>query len=114
MTKVILLISGGSIRLHIEVSRCCAVRLTGIKMAITKSPKNHEKDSDSKSVSNDDSKNDGDLEERILIPSSEGDSGLFSWRKLWLFTGPGWLSKYCKVANSSTSWLVADPKWSKI
>ena len=67
-------------------------------MAITKSPKNygstenHEIDSDSKSVSNDDSKNDGDLEERILIPSSEGESGLFSWRKLWLFTGPGWLS----------------------
>ena len=72
-------------------------------MAITKSLKNHEKDSDSKSVSNDDSKDDSNLEERILIPSSEGESGLFSWRKLWLFTGPGWLSKYHKFTNSSTS-----------
>ena len=87
-------------------------------MAITKSPKNygstknHEKDSDSKSVSNDDSKNDGDLEERILIPSSEGESGLFSWRKLWLFTGPGWLSKYYKITNSSTYLLVAHSKGS--
>ena len=74
-------------------------------MAITKSPKNygsmknHEKDSDSKSVSNDDSKNDGDLEERILIPSSEGESGLFSWRKLWLFTGPGWLSNHLYLVH---------------
>ena len=73
-------------------------------MAITKSPKNygstinHEKDSDSKSVSNDDSKNDGDLEERILILSSEGDSRLFSWKKLWLFTGPGWLSNHLYLA----------------
>ena len=72
-------------------------------MAFTKSPKNygstknHEKDSDSKSVSNDDSKNDGDLEERILIPNSEGDSGLFSWKKLWLFTGPGWLSNHLNI-----------------
>ena len=87
-------------------------------MAITKSPKNygstenHEIDSDSKSVSNDDSKNDGDLEERILIPSSEGDSGLFSWRKLWLFTGPGWLSKYRKITNSSKYLLVAHSKGS--
>jgi hypothetical protein len=75
-------------------------------MAITKSPKNygstknHEKDSDSKSVSNDDSKNDGDLEERILIPSSEDDSGLFSWKKLWLFTGPGWLSNQFYLARA--------------
>ena len=71
-------------------------------MAIKKSPKNygstinHEKDSDSKSVSNDDSKNDGNLEERILILSSEGDSRLFSWKKLWIFTGPGWLINILK------------------
>ena len=32
------------------------------------------------------------LEERIDIPKPDGT--LFSWRKLWLFTGPGWLSKY--------------------
>ena len=32
------------------------------------------------------------LEERIDVP--EPDGTLFSWRKLWLFTGPGWLSKY--------------------
>ena len=68
-------------------------------MAITKSLKNHEKDSDSKSVSNDDSKDDSNLEERILIPSSEGESGLFSWRKLWLFTGPGWLSNHLSLAH---------------
>ena len=36
------------------------------------------------------------LEERIDIPSLEGmDNGsIFSWRKLWLFTGPGWLSMF--------------------
>ena len=32
------------------------------------------------------------LEERIDVP--EPDGSWFSWRKLWLFTGPGWLSKY--------------------
>ena len=32
------------------------------------------------------------LEERIVIPYQETESS-FSWRKLWLFTGPGWLSK---------------------
>ena len=31
------------------------------------------------------------LEERIDVP--EPDGNWFSWRKLWLFTGPGWLSK---------------------
>ena len=31
------------------------------------------------------------LEERIDVP--EPDGRWFSWRKLWLFTGPGWLSK---------------------
>ena len=31
------------------------------------------------------------LEERIDVP--EPDGSWFSWRKLWLFTGPGWLSK---------------------
>ena len=34
------------------------------------------------------------LEERIDIPKSLQNEGLFSWRKLWLFTGPGWLSKF--------------------
>lgn len=33
------------------------------------------------------------LEERIQIPFNQEDGGIFSWRKLWLFTGPGWLSK---------------------
>ena len=33
------------------------------------------------------------LEERIVIPYQETESS-FSWRKLWLFTGPGWLSKF--------------------
>jgi hypothetical protein len=33
------------------------------------------------------------LEERILIPDTSDYDGIFSWRKLWLFTGPGWLSK---------------------
>ena len=32
------------------------------------------------------------LEERIDVP--EPDGTWFSWRKLWIFTGPGWLSKY--------------------
>ena len=31
------------------------------------------------------------LEERIDVP--EPDGNWFSWIKLWLFTGPGWLSK---------------------
>ena len=31
------------------------------------------------------------LEERIDVP--EPDGRWFSWRKLWMFTGPGWLSK---------------------
>lgn len=34
------------------------------------------------------------LEERIQIPISDENEGIFSWRKLWLFTGPGWLSKH--------------------
>ena len=33
------------------------------------------------------------LEERIVIPYEESESK-FSWRKLWMFTGPGWLSKF--------------------
>ena len=33
------------------------------------------------------------LEERIVIPYEESESR-FSWRKLWMFTGPGWLSKF--------------------
>ena len=34
------------------------------------------------------------LEERIDIPEKwDSYEGFFSWRKLWLFTGPGWLSK---------------------
>ncbi len=37
-------------------------------------------------------KDDTYLEERILIPDSGESEGIFSWRKLWLFTGPGWLS----------------------
>ena len=37
------------------------------------------------------------LEERILIPKEEDQNSLFSWRKLWLFTGPGWLSKYLLI-----------------
>ena len=32
------------------------------------------------------------LEERIEIPSPIDSGGIFSWRKLWLFAGPGWLS----------------------
>ena len=33
------------------------------------------------------------LEERINIPEKwESYEGFFSWRKLWLYTGPGWLS----------------------
>ena len=46
------------------------------------------------------------LEERILIPKEEDQNSLFSWRKLWLFTGPGWLSKYllnCFLAQIATS-----------
>ena len=63
-------------------------------MAISKSVKDHKRKSVSGSESTADFRNDVDLEERILIPSNEGENKLFSWRKLWLFTGPGWLSKY--------------------
>ena len=36
------------------------------------------------------------LEERIVIPYEESESR-FSWRKLWMFTGPGWLSKFLNI-----------------
>ena len=42
------------------------------------------------------------LEERILIPKEEDQKSLFSWRKLWLFTGPGWLSKYLIVFRADS------------
>ena len=42
------------------------------------------------------------LEERILIPKEEDQNSLFSWRKLWLFTGPGWLSKYLIVFSADS------------
>ena len=32
------------------------------------------------------------LEERILIPDDDYE-GCFNFRKFWLFTGPGWLSR---------------------
>ena len=52
--------------------------------------KNGTKDSKAKSNKVED---DIYLEERIVIPYQETESS-FSWRKLWLFTGPGWLSKF--------------------
>ena len=45
----------------------------------------------SKEKKQDDQNSDTYLEERITIPY-QGESG-FSFRKLWLYTGPGWLSK---------------------
>ena len=36
-----------------------------------------------------------ELEERIDIPEEwDRYEGIFSFRKLWLFTGPGWLSMF--------------------
>ena len=35
--------------------------------------------------------------ERIDIPDQGIDTGCFSLRKLWLYTGPGWLSKLCYI-----------------
>ena len=48
-----------------------------------------------KKVEEDDYNDDIYLEERLDVP--EPDGTLFSWRKLWLFTGPGWLSKQLYV-----------------
>ena len=50
------------------------------------------KDADTDMVEEEDTQSDDIyLEERINVP--EPDGTWFSWRKLWLFTGPGWLSK---------------------
>ena len=50
------------------------------------------KDADTDMVEEEDTQSDDIyLEERINVP--EPDGAWFSWRKLWLFTGPGWLSK---------------------
>ena len=46
------------------------------------------------------------LEERIVIPYEESESS-FSWRKLWMFTGPGWLSKFGSSYNSFFSNCIA-------
>ena len=40
--------------------------------------------------------------ERIDIPDQGIDTGCFSLRKLWLYTGPGWLSKIiCYITTIS-------------
>ena len=47
-----------------------------------------------KSIGNNLKNEDIYLEERIVIPGKWDEfEGMFSWKKLWLFTGPGWLSK---------------------
>ena len=36
-----------------------------------------------------------ELDEQIVIPEEwDNYEGIFSFRKLWLFTGPGWLSMF--------------------
>ena len=64
----------------------CLPHLTRFKMTIAKSPQKDKKKTEAK--------DEVYLEERIVIPDDGGDAGLFSWKKLWLFSGPGWLSNF--------------------
>ena len=49
------------------------------------------------------------LEERIVIPDDDYE-GIFNFRKFWLFTGPGWLSKYLGFSKCRAVELRKDKK----